>query len=357
MPTAFDTYDLAGLTLSNRIVMAPMTRSRAYGDGATPTPLMATYYAQRAGAGLIVTEGIQPSVVGQGYPDTPGLHSDAQIDAWREVTDAVHQADGRIFAQLMHAGRIGHADLLPGDLTPVGPSEVAAEGTVYTHAGPRAYPVPHALTEAEILATVDDFAAAARNAMRAGFDGVELHGANGYLIHQFLAPSANRRTDAWGGPVGARIRFALEVVRAVVDAIGAEHVGIRLSPRMPFQSIVEPDAEDTYLALVREFDGLGLAYLHIAEAPGQRALTRAIREAYSGTVILNPDTMPAPTGPDAVALIENGLADLVSWGALFLANPDLPRRLAQGGPFAQADRSKAFGGDHRGYTDYPALVG
>src|SRR6266545_5598185 len=191
---AFDTFRLGSVELANRIVMAPMTRSRAYGPDATPTDLMATYYAQRAGAGLIITEGTQPSVVGQGYPDTPGLHSAEQVDAWRRVTDAVHAEGGVIFAQLMHTGRTGDPDLLPGDLTPVGPSAIAAEGQIYTHTGMKPFPVPHPLTEDEIAETVADFARAARNAIAAGVDGVELHGASGYLIHQFLSSNANQRT-------------------------------------------------------------------------------------------------------------------------------------------------------------------
>ncbi|RFU85625.1 alkene reductase [Streptomyces triticagri] len=354
MTTAFDPYDLSGTPLTNRTVMAPMTRSRAFGPGLTATDLMAEYYAQRAGAGLIVTEGTQPSVVGQGYPDTPGIHSAEQIAAWRKVTDAVHAEGGRIFLQIMHAGRIGHPSLT--GLTPVAPSAVRPAGQVYTHEGPLDFVTPRELTADEVTQTVADFAAAARNAIEAGFDGVELHGANGYLIHQFLAPGSNRRTDAWGGSPEARIRFAVETTKAVAEAIGAEKVGLRISPGNPYNDMDEGDPADyeaTYAALVDELAPLGLAYLHQLEVAGARDLVGRLRKAWPGTFVLNPFTGDDPTGPDALALIEDGTADLVAFGALFLANPDLPARLATGGPFNTPDRASFFGGDQQGYTDYP----
>lgn len=352
--TAFEPFTLGGYRLSNRIAMAPMTRSRAFGEGATPTASTATYYAQRASAGLIVTEGVQPSAVGQGYPDTPGLHSAEQVRAWRAVTDAVHRRGGVIFAQLMHTGRIGHPSLLPDGMLPVGPSPVAARGQVFTHRGPKDMAAPKELTHSEIRQTIADFAAAARNAVAAGFDGVEIHGANGYLIHQFLAPSSNRRTDAWGGTVEGRIRFAVEVATAVADAIGGHRTGIRISPGNPFNDITESDLEETYGALTSRLAPLGLAYLHLMEGP-DRDLTRRLRKDWPSAFILNPFTHPAATGPDALTLIEDGTADLVSFGAMFLANPDLPRRLAQGGPFNTPDPATFYGGDDHGYTDYPAL--
>lgn len=355
MSTAFEPYDLSGATLNNRIVMSPMTRSRAYGPGATATDLMATYYAQRASAGLIITEGTQPSVVGQGYPDTPGLHSVEQVEAWKKVTDAVHAQGGTIFAQLMHAGRVGDPDLLPGDMIPVGPSAITPAGQIYTHAGMKPHAEPHALTEAEVLATIEDFAVSARNAIEAGFDGVEIHGANGYLVHQFLATNANQRTDGWGGSVEGRTRFAVEVARAVAEAVGAERTGIRLSPGTTLGDIHEEGLEETYGSLIEQLGPLGLAYIHIMEAPEQRDLTLRLRKEWPGTLILNPATAPEPTGPDALALIEDGTADLISFGQLFIANPDLPERLRRGGPFAVPDRMKSFGGNHEGYTDYPTL--
>ncbi|MGC4895860.1 alkene reductase [Micromonospora sp. DT31] len=356
MPDAFEPMSIGRHTARNRVVMAPMTRSRAYGPGATPTDLMAAYYGQRAGAGLVITEGIQPSVVGQGYPNTPGLHSDEQVAAWRSVTTAVHERGGLIFAQLMHTGRIGHPSLYPQKLEPVGPSAVKAAGTVFTPDGPKEFVTPRALDAAGIAQTVADFASAARNAVAAGFDGVELHGANGYLLHQFLSTNVNRRVDEWGGSVAGRIRFTVEVAEAVVDAIGADRVGLRISPANPYNDIVEDGHRETYLALLDALRPLGLAYLHVAEGPDPD-FTGRLRERWSGPVILNPYTPGAYTGPEALDLVRTGAADLVSFGALFLANPDLPDRLRDGGPFNDPDYSTAYGGDHRGYTDYPALAG
>jgi N-ethylmaleimide reductase len=354
MSQTFTPTTLGRYTLTNGIAMAPMTRSRAFGPGAAPTELTATYYAQRASAGLIITEGIQPSAVGQGYPYTPGLHTSAQVAAWRSVTDAVHAEGGVIFAQLMHTGRIGHPSLYSEDLTPVGPSPVAADGSVFTPEGPKPFVVPEALSADGVAATVDDFVSAARHAIDAGFDGVEIHGANGYLLHQFLSTNANLRTDEWGGEIAGRIRFATEVTRRVVDEIGADRTGIRISPANPFNDIQEEGHQATYLALLEALNPLGLAYLHVAEGPDTE-FTDVMREAWSGTFVLNPYTPGAFTGPDALDLIEAGRADLVSFAALFLANPDLPRRLALGGPFNEPDFSTAYGGDAQGYTDYPSL--
>ncbi|MEV7344671.1 alkene reductase [Streptomyces sp. NPDC093544] len=356
MPTAFDPIDLGGRRLPNRVVMAPMSRSRAYGPGACPGPSTAEYYSQRASAGLIVSEGIQPSAIAQGYPATPGLYSPEQVHAWRAVTEAVHEADGTIFAQLMHAGRIGHPSLLPDGLTPVGPSAIAANAQVFTRQGPKACVQPRELSEEEITATIGDFAAAARNAMAAGFDGVELHAANGFLIHQFLSPHSNRRTDEWGASTTNRIRFAVEATKAVAGAIGADRVGVQLSPGNPYNDMVEDDCSGTYGALVGALDGFDLAYLAVAEGP-DRELTRQLRRLWSGVFVLNPFTAPSTTGPEQLALVVDGTADMVSFGALFLANPDLPRRLAEGGPFNTADPSTYYGGDDRGYIDYPFLDG
>ncbi|MEU1148298.1 alkene reductase [Streptomyces sp. NPDC005863] len=353
MSTAFDPIDLSGHRLRNRIAMAPMTRSRA-GAGGVPTELTAEYYAQRASAGLIVTEGIQPSVVGQGYPDTPGLHSAEQIAGWRKVTDAVHAAGGTIFAQLMHAGRVGHPVLLPEGLVNVAPSAVAAQGQVYTAEGPKDFVTPRELTDAEIRATVADFAAAARSAVDAGFDGVELHGANGYLIHQFLAPGSNHRTDAWGGPAENRIRFAVEVAAAVAAEIGADRTGFRVSPGNTANDISEPDPEPAYTALAKELGALGLAYLHVMEVGEVRELTLRLRGEFGGTLVLNPHT-DGPTGHDALALVEDGTADIITFGALFLANPDLPARLRGRGPYNTPDRATYYGGTEKGYTDYLPL--
>ncbi|MET9604187.1 alkene reductase [Streptomyces sp. NPDC006512] len=352
MTSAFDSVRIAGGTLPNRIALAPMTRSRA-AEGGLPTPLVAEYYTQRASAGLLISEGIQPSVVGQGYPFTPGLHSAEQVAAWREVTDSVHAAGGRIFAQLMHAGRIGHPSLLPDGLIPVAPSAVTPQGQLFTGDGMKDFETPHELTGAEVRATIADFAAAARNAVEAGFDGVELHGANGYLIHQFLAPGSNRRTDEWGGTPENRVRFAVEVVKAVAAAIGAERTGLRVSPGNTYNDIAEPDPQPVYEALVKEIDGLGLAYLHVLEnGPEARDITLALRKQFSGPLVLNPAT-EGPTDHRALTLIEDGTADVLAFGALFLANPDLPDRLRTEGPYNTPDPATFFGGDARGYTDYP----
>ncbi|MGW1593568.1 alkene reductase [Streptomyces sp. NPDC002343] len=353
MPTAFDPVVIGGThQLANRIAMAPMTRSRAYGG--LVSELTAEYYAQRASAGLIITEGTQPSVVGQGYPYTPGLHSAEQVAAWRKVTDAVHAKGGKIFAQLMHTGRIGHPALLPDGLVPVGPSPVAAKGQCFTPEGPKDFVTPRELTADEIARTITDHVTAARNAVDAGFDGVELHGANGYLIQQFLAPNSNRRTDEWGGSTEGRVRFAVEVVAAVATEIGADRTGLRLSPGSSLNDMEEPDPRPAYEALVRRVAPLNLAYLHVMEA-GDRELTLALRHLFPGTFILNPHTGERPTGPEELSLIENGTTDLISFGRLFLANPDLPHRLATGGPFTSADPSTFYGGDATGYTDYPPL--
>ncbi|MFF3455923.1 alkene reductase [Streptomyces sp. NPDC002730] len=356
MTTAFDPIDLSGTQLGNRIAMAPMTRSRAFGEGLTVTDSTVEYYGQRASAGLIITEGIQPSVLGQGYPNTPGLHSDEQIAAWRKVTDAVHAKGGKIFAQIMHAGRIGHPVLWPDqELVSVAPSAVAAAGQLYTQEGPKDFIAPRELSAAEIPAVIGEFVDASRNAIEAGFDGVELHGANGYLIHQFLADNTNLRTDEWGGSVQNRIRFAVEVTKAVAEAIGAERTGLRVSPGNSYNDIAETDPEATYPALVKELEPLGLGYLHVVEmVPGFREVTLALRKQFSGTFILNPAT-EGPTDHGALGLIEDGIADILAFGALFLANPDLPARLKAEGPYNTPDTASFFGGDDKGYIDYPAL--
>ncbi|GFN03023.1 hypothetical protein Smic_15790 [Streptomyces microflavus] len=254
----------------------------------------------------------------------------------------------------MHAGRIGHPVLLPEGLTPVSASPVRAAGQIYTHEGPKDFVEPRELTDDEIRQTIADFAAAARNAIDAGFDGVELHGANGYLIHQFLAPNTNLRTDEWGGSEAARIRFAVEVVKAVAAEIGAARTGLRISPSNPYNDIDEPAPDAVYTALAQEIEPLGLAYLHILEDAPIRELTLALRKVFTGTVLINVHS-DGPTGPDDHTVIDDGIADLISYGVLFLANPDLPARLRAGGPFNTPDPSSFFGGDAKGYTDYPAL--
>jgi N-ethylmaleimide reductase len=357
MEELFEPVTVGKATLPNRLVMAPMTRSRA--AGGLVTELTAEYYAQRAGAGLIITEGTQPSVIGQGYTDTPGLHTAEQVAAWRKVTDAVHARGGRIFAQVMHSGRVGHPVLYPDGALPVGPSPIPTGGQLFTPEGMLDHPTPREMTLDDIAQTVRDFADAARNAMEAGFDGVELHGANGYLIHQFLADGSNRRTDAYGGSVANRVRFAVEVTAAVADAIGPERVGFRMSPGNEANGLTESDTEELYVELTRALAPYGPAYVHVMET-GDREITRRIRAEWPGVLILNPHPTPeasTATPEHGVEALREGVADAVAFAQLWLANPDLPARIKAGGPYNEADPSTFYGGDHRGYTDYPALEG
>ncbi|KFC61726.1 NADH:flavin oxidoreductase/NADH oxidase [Devosia sp. LC5] len=356
MSTLFDPITVGNLVLPSRLFMAPMTRSRASAEGVV-TALTAEYYAQRAGAGLIISESIQPSVIGQGYINTPGLHSADQIQGWRTVTDAVHAKGGRIFAQLTHTGRIGHPYLYPDQAMPVAPSAIASGEKLFTGEGLLDHPVPREMTSTDITATIGDFVAAARNAIDAGFDGVEIHGANGYLVHQFLADNTNVRTDNYGGSIPNRIRFALEVAGAVAGAIGAERTGIRLSPASPFNNIVESNPAPVYQPLLEGLAEENLAYVHVVEV-GDRELTKTLRAAWPGTFILNPHASPDafPASPDAaLAAVESGIADAVTLATAWLANPDLDARIRAGGPFNMPDPATYYGGDHTGYTDYPAL--
>ncbi|XRQ10796.1 alkene reductase [Actinomadura welshii] len=336
--------------------MAPMTRSRATENG-TVTELTAEYYRQRAGAGLIVTEGTQPSVRGQGYILTPGLHSDEQVEAWRAVTDAVHAEGGRIFAQLMHAGRVGHPVLYPDGGLPLAPSPIASGERLFTPGGMLDHPEPREMTLDDIARAVEEFAAAAANAIEAGFDGVELHGANGYLIQQFLADGSNTRTDAYGGSVGNRIRFAVEAARAAADAIGGDRVGFRVSPGGTGNGVSESDTPVLYSELVAALAPYGLAYLHVMEV-GDRGTTERIRAEWPGVLILNPHPTPEsfPAKPEYGAeALRDGVADAIAFAEMWLANPDLPARIKAGGPYNEADSATFYGGDHRGYTDYPTL--
>jgi N-ethylmaleimide reductase len=354
MPTAFDPIVLGGRPLASRIAMAPMSRSRAYGPAAAPGPSTARYYAQRASAGLIISEGIAPSPIGHGYPATPGLYSQAQVAAWRPVTDAVHAAGGVIFAQLMHGGRIGHPSVLPGGGCPIAPSPIAAKAQVFTQAGPQPCVLPREMTAADIKGAIEEFAVAAGNAVEAGFDGVEIHAGNGFLLHQFLATNTNGRTDEWGGSEENRIRFSVEVATAVAAAVGSDRVGVQISPGNPYNDVAEPEREATYPALAAELGRLGLAYLNVSETGGVE-LTPALRAAWPGPLILNPHAELRPGGPGRLQLVADGVTDLVSFGVLFLANPDLPARLARGGPFNRPDPATFYGGGDVGYVDYPTL--
>jgi N-ethylmaleimide reductase len=355
----FDEYKLGALTLRNRMVMAPLTRNRAGRDG-VPSASAATYYAQRASAGLIVSEGAQPSALGQGFFATPGLHTDDQLRGWRAVTDAVHAAGGCIFAQLMHSGRIGHPDLVqdpraPFGGLPVAPSAIRPAGQAKTYDGLKDFPTPRAMSQQDIDTAVREFAVAAGNAVRVGFDGVELHGASGLLLHQFLADGANRRTDRYGGSVTNRLRFVLEVTAAVAEAVGPDRVGLRVSPHNTFNDIHDSQADELYPLLARAVGALGIAYLHVYETL-DRGTTLQMREAWPATFVLNPhpDDRRRPAGlAPALEVIEDGTADLVAFGRLFLANPDLPRRFEQGLPLNEPDPATFYGGGERGYTDYP----
>ncbi|WP_106584773.1 alkene reductase [Murinocardiopsis flavida] len=346
------TYSLPMTALPNRVVMAPMTRLRADLEG-VPSELMATYYAQRAGAGLIVSEGIAPSVRGQQYLNEPGLFTEEQVAAWRRVTDAVHAAGGRIFAQLMHSGRNGHPlNRLDGG-RPEAPSAVALTAPLHTVDSKVAPVVPLAMTRAGIRTTVAEHARAARNAVRAGFDGVEIHGANSYLVHQFLADNTNLRTDRYGGSTANRIRFAVELTEAVADAVGAGRVGLRLSPGNPENEMAEADPAPVYRRLLAALDPLGLAYLHLTDDPVYPALAD-LRPFWSGTLVGNTGEHEETTRDSAARLLRARRADLVSIGRPYMANPDLVERIAADAPWAPLRSSSHYDSGPAGYTDYPA---
>ncbi len=353
----FSPFRLGALTLPNRIVMAPMTRNRA-GPGNVPHALNATYYAQRASAGLIISEATQVAPQGLGYPGTPGIHSAEQVAGWRLVTDAVHRAGGRIFLQLWHVGRISHPALQPDGALPVAPAAIAPAGQAWTLDGMKPYVTPRALDTAEIPKVVDQFRQGAANARAAGFDGVEIHGANGYLIDQFLRDKTNRRTDRYGGSAANRVRFLVEVTEAVVGEWGAERVGVRLSPTSPFNDMGDSHPGETFGTAARALGRFGLGYLHIvepaAEDPvptGERPDIRFFRRLWRGALIGNKGYDRAR----AEAVLRDGTADLVAFATLFLANPDLPERFRRDAPLNAADRKTFYGGGAPGYIDYPLL--
>lgn len=358
MPTLFEPLTLGAITMPNRIVMAPMTRSRHY-QGGVPSPLAPTYYAQRASAGLIIAEATRPSAIGQGYVATPGIHTDAQVAGWRKVTTAVRNAGGRMFLQIMHAGRIGYPDLLPDGLHPVAPSPVRAAGLTFTADGSKENVVPKELTVAGIATTIEDFASAAGRAIDGGFDGVEVHGAYGYLVQQFLSSNANQRLDGYGDSIVNRTRFATELVSAVAERVGPERVGLRISPGTPngpLNDIVEEDSSRLYTVLLSALNPIGLAYLHLVETHDP-TLNEAVRAAWHGRLIVNPKGQggdPANRADGERALTAG--ADAVSFARAYLANPDLPRRFEQGAELNVADGAVFYGGDHRGYTDWPTLT-
>jgi 2,4-dienoyl-CoA reductase-like NADH-dependent reductase (Old Yellow Enzyme family) len=343
--------EVGKMRLPNRMAMAPMTRGRAHADG-TPSDISADYYAQRASLGLVITEGTQPSEDGQGYLNTPGIHTGSHVEGWRGIGTAVHQAGGRMFIQLMHVGRMSHPDNTPHHRQPVAPSAIAPGVDMFTARGLLPIPEPRALVREEIAAVTREFVHAARLAVEAGADGVEIHAANGYLIHQFIAPNANKRDDEYGGSIENRIRFALEVARAVAEAIGPHRTGIRMSPGMKLGGIDEgAEGPELYRRLVAELDGLGLAYLHLVHI-GDEALLADLRKAWTGVLILN----RAGGGRERIGQdIAAGLADMEAYGQMVLANPDFAARIRAGAALNEPRKELYYAGGPAGYTDYPTL--
>jgi N-ethylmaleimide reductase len=346
MPTLFDPIRIGALELPNRIIMAPMTRSRAQADG-VPQPYVAQYYEQRATAGLILSEAIYVSHMAKGYVRTPGLVTDAQVAAWRNVTAAVHAKGGRIFAQLYHTGRVALPQWLPGGALPVAPSAIKLNGQNKTDDGPKDYVTPRALETDEVRGVAGEYAEAARRARESGFDGVEIHAASGYLIQQFLDSTINHRTDRYGGTVENRARFLLDVVEQVSAAVGADRTGIKLSPRIKFNDVQEPDAEEMYPHLARALSGRGLAYVHGAKQGGYD-IHAAFQQHYKGIYAAGAG-FNAETGN---AMIASGAADAIVFGKPYLANPDLVSRYRDGLALTDADPKTIYWGGEQGYTDY-----
>ncbi|MDR3352609.1 MAG: alkene reductase [Zoogloeaceae bacterium] len=349
MPTLFDPLPLGDFVLPNRIVMAPLTRCRA-SAGRTPNDLMAEYYAQRASAGLILSEGVVVTPQGVGYPDTPGIWNAEQVEGWRRITSAVHAAGGRIFAQLWHVGRISDPVYLDGAL-PVAPSAIAPEGHVNLIRPLKPYVTPRALETAEIPGIVAAYRQGAANAKAAGFDGVEIHGANGYLIDQFLEDSTNKRTDAYGGPLANRARLLLEVTDAAIEIWGAGRVGMHLSPRADSHSMGDSDRAATFGYVARALGERGIAFLFAREAQGDGLLGPTLKKAFGGVFIANQGL----TKESASRILDAGEADAIAFGVPFIANPDLVERLREDAPWNEARPELFYSGGAAGYTDYPAL--
>ncbi|MEF3073758.1 alkene reductase [Methylobacter sp. Wu1] len=356
--TILSPVKLGPYELPNRLAMAPLTRCRASRDG-IPNELMAEYYRQRASAGLIISEATPVSQQGKGYPFTPGIYNDAQIQGWQAITSAVHEKGGRIFLQLWHVGRISHPSLQPEGALPVAPSALKPAGQASTEQGPQDFVTPRALELSEIPGIVEQFRHGADCALKAGFDGVEIHGANGYLLDQFLRDGTNRRTDAYGGFIANRARLLFEVIEAVTSVWGSDKVGLRLSPLQPFNDIRDSDPRATFGYVVEQLNRFNLAYLHITEmgkeAPGAAGPAfdlEELRMLYHGAYMLN----AGYTAETATAAIAEGRADLVAFGKLFIANPDLPERFAKNAPLNEPDFDTFYQGGAQGYTDYPALA-
>lgn len=364
----FTPASLGSFALRNRIVLPPLTRSRSSQPGNIPNAVMATYYQQRASAGFMVTEGIQIEPRGQGYAWTPGIHSPEQVEGWKAVTQAVHAEGSVIFAQLWHVGRVSHTSLQPGGAQPVAPSAIAATNVkVFIETGPGEGALvepsmPRALSNAEVKELVQLYAQAARNAIEAGFDGIEIHCANGYLVNQFISAHTNRRTDEYGGSLQNRQRFLREAVQAIADAIGAERVGVRFAPLFAstdeervYLGLVEQDPHETYIEAVKILQTIGVAYVSLAEADWDSApelpssFREAVRATFSGAILYAGKYTPER----AAAAVEAGWADLIAFGRPFIANPDLPARIANGWPMNPLDASSMYGGTEKGYIDYP----
>ena len=355
--TVLSPIQLGPYSLPNRMMLAPLTRNRA-GKGNVPQPLNVEYYTQRASAGLIVSEASQISPQGVGYPSTPGIHSQEQVEGWRQITDAVHSKGGRIFLQLWHVGRISHPSLQPDEYLPVAPSAIKPAGQAVTYQGLKDFVTPRELDLAEITDIIEDYRTGAENALSAGFDGVEIHGANGYLLDQFLRDGSNHRTDIYGGSVENRMRLMIEVTDVVCSVWGASRVGIRLSPLQPFNDMFDSNPEVTFSYAVEQLNRFGLSYLHVTEM-GKEAPNAAgpafdlvnLKRIWKGIYITN-------SGYDLVRAnvsISRNETDMVAFGVLFIANPDLPMRFSQGANLNKPDPSTFYGGDAKGYTDYPSL--
>jgi N-ethylmaleimide reductase len=359
MSLLYSPAKLGPLTLKNRLVMSPMTRSRALGN--VPDALMVEYYKQRASsAGLIITEGTSPSPNGLGYPRIPGIYSTAQVTGWKKVTEAVHAAGTKIFVQLMHTGRVGHPNNLPSGASVVGPSAIVAAGEMYTDAeGPKPHPTPKPMSEADVKTAIGEFDHAAKNAVAAGFDGIELHGANGYLLEQFFRPTSNTRTDAYGGSIENRARFVIEVVEAAGAAIGKDKVGIRLSPFGVFNGMpLYPELEADYAYLAGALSETGLLYVHLVDhsaigaPPVPQSIKDTFRKVFKGVLILSGGYDAAHAEADLAA----GRADLIAVGRPLLANPDLVERWKSGAPLNAPDMNTFYTPGAKGYTDYPVLA-
>lgn len=350
MNSLFSPIKIGRYTLANRMIMAPMTRSRA-DDAGVPSDLVSTYYAQRSSAGLIISEGVFPDALGKGYVRTPGIETPEQVAAWKQVTDAVHARGGRIFMQLMHCGRVSHPSLLPEGAQPQAPSAIKAAGQTWTATGLQDFVTPHAMTVAEIAKVIDGYRGAARRAIEAGFDGVELHTASGYLPEQFLSSGSNHREDQYGGSVENRARFVLEVLHAMVAEVGGDRVGIKVSPEMNFNDIVDANPQETYTYLVKQLAELNLAYLHVALFGASVDYHAVLRPLFKGAYLVGGGL----NKESARALLAEGRADAAVFGSTFLANPDLPERFQKDASLNVPNKDTFYAPGAEGYIDYPSL--